>query len=216
MYRLGKETLYPQDVVSLIRKNKKIGIFFRHSERFTDNKVLTGNEVQLTEKGISMAKHLGESFSQVSDIKCLSSPIHRCISTLESVNLGSNKIIPIKKSKLLGDPGIFFDPNSEINCWYEMERQGFINYSMKYFDTGSNIGSRPLELASKELLEFFLINMVGDLTLFNSHDFLVGAFMKHLGVKNPTPNDFVDFLEGVVIEQSDKEITFHNFKQSRI
>lgn len=117
-----------------------------------------------------------------------------------------NNDLNIKTSNLLGSPGVYYDQNSDYNCEDEMKKEGFFTYVNSYLMDGIAVGSRKLDIASLELKDFFLNNMKLNLTLFCSHDFLVAAFMRFTGIKFPSKNGFVDYLEGsaFIIDNNNK------------
>ena len=199
------------DIVELVNNDYKVGLFFRHSERFIDNQVLTGSEVQLTENGKKMSLRFGESIKAIKEINSFSSPIYRCVNTLELIQKGASSNNEIIETKMLGAPGCFVDPERESSCGDAMAKQGFMNYTLSYNQNFNNIGSRNLIEASIEIEDFITKNMKKGLTLFNTHDFFVSAFMRYTGVKNTTADDYVAYLEGVIIAEKDGKKTFSRF-----
>lgn len=210
--RRTNNIVYPSDLVRYITNDCKVGILFRHAERYNASESIVGQQVKLTMNGEKKAINLGKELSGISSISLISSPIHRCISTLSFFRDGHGAENEIFLSKRLGDPGVYFDALSERDCGSEMAKQGFIEYSLKYYRDWINYGCRRLDLASEELQDFINESMESSLTLFNSHDFIVGAFMEYVDVKTPTKEDFVEFLEGVaIIKKRNGKFIFKRF-----
>ncbi len=208
-----EDIIKAKDIKNFINEGYKVGIFFRHSERYDGKNNLAANDVMLTDYGKKIAENLGVALSQIEKADFYSSPIIRCVATMECIQKGMRRNAHIVKSKKLGDPGVYFDSLSEKDCGEAMEKQGFFNYSLKYLAEWKNDGCRRLDLASEELIDYIVENMKQPLSLFNSHDFLVAALMKYLKIENPTKEDFVDFLEGVVILiDEENERAFKRFK----
>lgn len=210
---LNNKILKTQDIIDLINQNNKVGLFFRHSERFSGVNALIGDNILLTENGKQMAFNLGKSLSVLTSVSFFSSPIERCVQTVEEISKGMNtQKKSIIKTQMLGDPGVYFDRESKINCGFAMEKKGFHNYVRDYFQYGIADGSKQLTKASEELNEFILNNMNTDITFFNSHDFLVASFMRYCGVKYPIQSDFVDYLEGVLFVKNEfNELQYYRF-----
>ncbi|PIE78370.1 MAG: hypothetical protein CSA15_08145 [Candidatus Delongbacteria bacterium] len=202
------------NIIDFILQNKRVMLFFRHSERYEDNNIITSDQISLTEKGKNMAQKLGMKFNGIDDISFFSSPIERCYETLKFMAKGLNiDNFICKKSEILGAPGIYFDRKANPDCGYWMNKLGYHEYCRQYLMNGYMRGSKDLTSASEELLDY-LLHSKTKLSLFNSHDFLVAAFMIFSGVKYPVESDFVDYLEGVaVVIDRDNSIYFYRFKE---
>lgn len=208
------EKLEVNDILKLIDEGKKIAIFIRHAERYEDkNNELVGEDVLLTENGKNDAQKLGDKLKEIEDIFYCSSPINRCIETLENVGKGAGKKIDINTSTKLGRPGVYYNMDSDIDSGIAMKQNGFINYSNSYLFSGSIIGSKRLDIASEELKEYFLNNFKAKLNIFCSHDFLIAAFMRFTGVRFPDKYNYVDYLTGIAIIFDEDKVHFYEFIQ---
>lgn len=199
------------DIKDLVENGKKVALLFRHAERFVDDQVLTGNDVQLTDNGKKQSILFGEKLKNMKDIKFFSSPIPRCVNTLEHIAEGACNVEMINKTKMLGDPGCYIIPDQSDICGEAMQKNGFMSYAMSYIQNLEMPGTKNLSKASEELENYIYQNMGDGLTLFNTHDFFVSAFMRYCGVKHPTIDNYIEYFEGVVlvVDECNNKFFYH-------
>ncbi len=160
----------------------------RHAEK-TDSRV----HANLTEKGIIDAKKYGQELrSQNIHIdKIVTSPIHRCVQTAQSIVVGLKYNIPIVKSIKLGNPGVYIsDDKKAMEVFNNFSLLDIINMQLrKKILPGFN----HIESASLELNSF--IHSFSENVLFISHDAVIIPFVSWLYKKNEiNHSDLIDYL----------------------
>ena len=197
------------EIKEIANNGTKVGLFVRHSERFpiTPETPNWGQDVLLTKNGIEIAKAFGRQLATDLNLGLWSSPVERCRQTCSAFAEGAGAhSSQIEDHTHLGDPGIYLDGSGEHE---EAMRTNFHVYALKYLDTGTAAGTRPLHAASEELISFLLDKMQPhDMTLFVTHAFFAAILMSYLGLKAPDWDDWCDYLEGVCILAKGSEVQF--------
>jgi len=200
------------EINNLIKNGAQIAIVLRHAERQIISKDTPnwGNDVSITEKGMTSAQLLGNDF-HCSNISVYTSPIKRCVQTGESILFNSNQIS--KKVYIdynLGSPGIYFDHTGDHEEEMSIDFHDFMN---DYLSKGCAKGMKQLSSASEELI-FHIDDHIKDnqLTFFISHDLHIACLMNFLGLKKPKKDDWCDYLEGVCVIKESNLLKFRLFK----
>ncbi|HEU5377242.1 MAG TPA: histidine phosphatase family protein [Ktedonobacteraceae bacterium] len=97
-------------------------LLLRHSHRFPlpDSLLSSGSEVDLTPEGIRMAEELGGMLQRFRPGLLQTSPVLRCVHTLQVIRKGAGWDVPITTDWRLGKPGAFIiDPQiaNTVETW---------------------------------------------------------------------------------------------------
>lgn len=189
-----------REIFQLISSGHRVGLFLRHSERNPIVKSSWGEEVLLTPYGIEIATKLGARFHGIDGLAIYSSPVERCRQTGIAFADGAGERSSPVESALLGSPGAFKNP--DFDKAQTITPENFSRFASQYLQEGFAAGMYPLVSACETLLDFMLQNMKTNLTLYATHDFFCAGLLDFLGLKHLTPEDYVDYLEGVCLVQS--------------
>ena len=178
---------------------RKIAILMRHAERERIPHGEFGNDFPITKNGEKMALDFGKSISGLNVLKIISSPIPRCVQTAESIRKGMGKEIEIKTDNHLGDPGFHIYDADVIGKKY-------LEYGAKgVFEKFAN-GEKMLGLNDAEYLRTTAFDWLksqtkeNGITIFVTHDALISHFAHANGIKKYSKENWVDFLDGIIVE----------------
>lgn len=176
---------------------KQTVIILRHAHRSPFLPKSLGNDVKLTVKGKREARMLGRSFAQIPLGKVYTSPLRRCIQTIEELLKGAQQAPPIIQSKMLGDPGLFIEDPQQVKTIF---LENTIQEIAQTIVNGQTLpGMRSLAEGGKLFLE-----SVRQIKCFPclmiTHDIIICLlccfFFRSKNVQKYLPG----FLEGVSIE----------------
>ncbi len=170
----------------------------RHAE-----KSLVGEQT-LTQNGLQEAYFYGQKLSQLGIFFDLikTSPVTRCIQTAEKIVEGMNIDIPIQKSRLLGNPGIFVkDEQKAAKVFNQYSVCEVINQLIqnKHLD-----GFYPIKQASQLLIDDFNTAwLTNQSILYISHDAIIMPFVAYInGITEIDEKQIINFLQGYEIIKS--------------
>jgi len=161
----------------------------RHAEKSDDSV-----HAKLTEKGLNDSFLYGKNLklNNINIDLIITSPIERCIQTAKKISDGYG-YIEIKKSNLLGNPGIFVnDADIAMKIFNKYKLIDIINMQL----SGKKLcGFNKIDLATQKLLLF--MQSQKDNVLYISHDAIITPFVNFIGnINHIEQNDIVDYLCG--------------------
>ena len=161
----------------------------RHAEKSDDSV-----HAKLTEKGLNDSFLYGKNLrlNNTNIDLIITSPIERCLQTAEKISEGYGDI-KIKKSNLLGDPGVFVnDADIAMKIFNKYKLIDIINMQL----SGQELeGFNNIDTATQKLLLFMKNN--GDNILYISHDAIITPFINFIeNIKNIEQDDIVKYLDG--------------------
>lgn len=184
----------PEDIYKILNDGLSVCILLRHSRRFPIKSGSWGNEVSLTDKGRDYARQLGAIFKEHHFKSFFSSPVSRCIDTCLNYAHSSGVAIEwndIEIKPYLGLPGAFI----KEDAYSIMNPDLFWKKCMRFIESGSEEGFRPLHEGSMEILDLIRHSFSVSPTLICSHDFVIASLKKYLGFSS---SNMPDYLEGLV------------------
>ena len=203
-------------IKEFVAKGAKVGIFIRHGERAPRPKGEWGNDLLLTDRGVEQSLALGKRLAFCCDCSFHSSPIERCIQTVQGIASGifgerlSSERIEI--SEMLGDPGPFNNKENPAN----FEPDKFSKVADTYLDNGEINGLYPLSEACERLCNYLCGSLTSSLNIFGTHDFFVAGLERFQGLRHPKNGDWIDFLESVCfVDDGSGKVQWYIFKGAK-
>lgn len=179
--------------------NKKIAVLIRHGEREKIPDGQFGADCMLTENGVREALAMGENLKQYKIVKILTSPIPRCVQTSELLRKGMGKDLEIIKDTHLGDPGFHISNGDKAGRFYlEYGSEGVY----ERFAAGEGMdGISDIDFLRGSAVDWLKSQMhETGVTLFVTHDALIAHFAYANGIKKYTRENWVEYLDGIVVE----------------
>lgn len=187
------------DIPELIKKGRRVALYIRHGERLPRPQGQWGEDIPLTPKGIKDAINFGTLLSSCGDCAFHTSPVRRCRQTALSIAQGmlfrQIDSASTAESNLLGSPGPFNDQNEP----HDFLPDEFQSVTSHYIETGYHRGLKPLSLACEEIIGYLRTSMFKPLNIFVTHDLFVAGLQRFLGLRHPTTDNWIQFLEGVCL-----------------
>ena len=218
----GSRIEIPQSVLTNLKKvpkNKSVILLLRHSAREKLAQDFSVSYVQsITERGKEIAFELGNILGdRLGDVH--SSPLTRCVETVQYIQMGANNKRTIHKNRILGDPGVFvLDGKLGGKTWFEYSNEE-INESL------CGLHARPLpglawgyEAAMFALQSIlFEVSSESGIHLFTTHDSILAGICSHFFGKKLSLQDWPEFLEGAFIwvEEDRVHLQFRNEETQR-
>ncbi|HYO67908.1 MAG TPA: histidine phosphatase family protein [Archangium sp.] len=174
---------------------RPVAMLLRHAARPPIPPGQTGDELALTEEGMSLAKHLGGRMS--GRLAALhTSPVLRCVQTAEALREGAQADLDITPDRLLGAPGAFIV--DALLGGQTLQRLGLESF-LEHLIAGEGVLpglAEPTSAAS--LLVRHMIGRMGSrggLHVFVTHDSLLAPTAAR-ALRCPLPRrDWPDYLE---------------------
>ena len=175
-------------------------LVIRHGPR--DKKDQPPILAELTAAGRRECKRLGAMLTPHRPCAIFASPFPRCIDTGRCIAAGAQWELPVRGSRLLGDPGPFVQPEQiakskdpriiaarESHDWEPLLRR---------HARGEHIpGVTPRDQGARQFCEQLFAAQTGGYLLCISHHSIIAAVMAAFGLQSdPWP----DFLEGAVLQ----------------
>ncbi len=186
-------------ILPKLPKDRPVGILLRHAERPEFRVGEDGHHFRLTPDGVTAALRLGETIgNRIAGL--IASPVPRCVQTAAEVGRGAGHDGSVTEAEILGHPGVFVsDPRRAMETLVAM---GLVDFVDALGDGERLDGMKPPRPAAEQLLRFMLETSEEKgtgLTLFASHDIVVGPFLSLLGRNGcqPPRSRIIGFLEGV-------------------
>lgn len=203
----------PQWMLSALQQvpqDRAIGLLLRHADREALLKDFVQSYIQpLTEVGRQRSLHLGKELGS-SLVRCHSSPLTRCMETVQYLQQGAGTKVPIVSSPLLGNPGVFVqDANLAAQTWTAISVE-HINDSLSAKDAEPLPGLARGYESSMFAIQHFLSQMddVLGVHVFCSHDSIVGPICSQVFGTLFSVSEWPFFLEGVIFWRDGLDVHF--------
>lgn len=202
--------------VSLLPTDKPMVLFARHSIRELEGEsVFSGYQLPLTEQGRQLAVNWGAWLQDngLQLTKSVSSPIQRCVDTVELMQQGAGISSNITTDQLLVEPGSYITDVSKVGKkFFEMGAIGFLNAFLRQELEGTKTPVQGV-MDILRLLYDSQPTQAGELSIVCSHDTILVVFMAVL-LEQPeiTQADWPAMMEGVFLwfDESDKAFESSN------
>lgn len=181
-------------------------LLVRHADRGPIPPGDPGNDLPLLPEGVERALALGRAIGVRLGV-VQSSPVPRCVETAAAITKGAECPVPIHPDTQLGDPGVYVEHGGI--AWEQWQIIGHKRVVEQIIAGVRLPGLADPMPASRRLYEHLVATAAGraGIHVFVTHDLLVTAAAAHwLGVR-PTPTDWPDFLEAVVLGVSGDQVT---------
>lgn len=178
-------------------RDRPVAILLRHGARESIPEGSVGYDLPITPAGRLQAEHLGTRLGP--DLRALfSSPLARCTETAAALARGAEVDLPIRTSKLLGDPGAFVaDDQLAWTNWQELGHEGVMRHLGRRSEALPGMVPRAQATAT---LRDWMLQEAGEepgFHLFVTHDALVLPFAAELEDRVFEEEEWPGFLEGV-------------------
>lgn len=177
---------------------KRVAVLIRHGERGKIPEGKFGNELPLTPNGTQQSLELGRALARYPVTRIITSPILRCVQTAEALRSGIEKPISIVEDTHLGNPGFHIsDPKKAGRHYIELGGEKVF----EKFILGENLeGISDASYLRTTALEWLKsqANECG-ISIFVTHDALIAHFAFANGIKTYSRENWIGFLDGVVI-----------------
>lgn len=199
------------DALQHVPNDRAIGLLLRHADREALLKDFAQSYIQpITEIGRQRSLHLGKVLGN--DLVCChSSPLTRCMQTMQYVQQGADVEVPIVSSPLLGDPGVFVvDADLAGQTWSTVPvEQINDNLCSNIVEPlkGLARGRQATSVAIQKILSE--VHSTPGVHLYCSHDSIVGPVCSHLMSEVLSVSEWPRFLEGVLLWLEGSEVRFH-------
>ena len=191
--------------------DRAIGLLLRHADREALFKDFAQSYIQpITEIGRQRSLHLGKVLGSRL-IRCHSSPLTRCMQTMQYVQQGAGIGVDIVEKRLLGDPGVFVvDADLAGQTWSTVPvEQINDNLCSNIVEPlkGLARGRQATNVAIQKILSE--VQSTPGVHLYCSHDSIVGPICSHLMSEVLSVSEWPRFLEGVLLWREGSEVRFH-------
>lgn len=203
----GTEWQIPDSTLQLLKRaprDRPVAVLLRHSVRNALPPGAEGYALPITPAGQRLAQELGERLG--ARLRSLhSSPLVRCVQTVEALREGAGTSQPVVNDRLLGDPGAFV-MDGDI-AWQNWERLGHEGV-MAHLVSGSSVlpGMARPDVAARFLVHHMMA-VAGDepgVHVFVTHDSLVTAAASRLLGCALGPADWPWYLEAAWFWRTDE------------
>jgi hypothetical protein len=180
----------------------KLALMIRHGDRDKIPAGEHGNEVLLNKIGEENSISLGKSLQGITISKILTSPIQRCVQTAEFIAKGYGKELDIVQTTCLGAPGLHITDDVVAGAYFL--KHGFFKILDEFIKGEPSPGLRTKIQYGHLMTEFVIANTENNgLTIFVTHDSLVALYHFCLDETIYTPDNWVKYLEGLIINTTD-------------
>lgn len=186
--------------LAAIPTDQPVALLLRHSVRDPIPEGETGNDLPLTDKGVEIARELGEKLKgRLSTLH--TSPVRRCVQTAEHLRSGAGINCEIKLDRMLGDPGVFIE-DAEV-AGQNFQTREYWELIASLVRGEKLIGMRHGPTAARQLTEHMLARIDGKpgVHIFVTHDYFL-ATLAAVGLALASDESLAPkFLDGVFIWQ---------------
>ncbi len=186
--------------LSRVPQQAHTAILLRHAAREQFSPGSFGNETNLTPAGVQAAEALGRKLRSRRPGRLMSSPLQRCISTVEALARSAGWDIPVELDDRLGAPGPFVvdaDIAGPLFQQYPLveivQRQLMIPTPLP--------GMRSTSIGVALVIDLMLerLNVPGRLDVLVTHDIILAVVVGYLLETIFDETMMPDFLEGLII-----------------
>jgi broad specificity phosphatase PhoE len=176
-------------------------ILIRHTNREKIIENSSGFNVSITGEGKVRAIDLGKRLNDTNISWSKTSPLPRCVQTIQSISHGYGKEIPNSFSSILGEPGPFvFDGEVALKSFIDLGTEKLVRDMIKGRTfPGIRSSSEGSEHLLKGISEMFIQNPGNGICI--SHDAILMPFIATY-CQEVFHNDWLRPLDGVIIEKS--------------
>jgi broad specificity phosphatase PhoE len=203
-----RPVVHIQEIVDRMERGEGVSLILRHAERDPIAQGEWGDDAKLNRHGQLAAQSLGQILGRKEpDWTFVSSPIERCIDTCHHLSRGlgtSLNASDIIKTSLLGNPGPFKDTEQDQS---HLTPENFMKAALLYIYTGHGKGFRALIDGCRDMMNLAEKFMKDGPTLLITHDFFIAGLFDHLGLHHPTPDGWVEYLDGVCFFSNGWQLT---------
>jgi probable phosphoglycerate mutase len=192
------------DLILYHNKFDKLIVIIRHSNREHIPNGVHDIITPINDIGKINAQKVGKLLQKF-DLKSIyTSPVDRCIQTSKNILIGYNKTFEIKETEMLGEPGTYvFDREIAKNHFIKLSTKTVVEKQIK----GEHLeGIREIKEGSNILKQFVIDKLISlnknELIVFVTHDAILAPFIYSLTGEKFGKNNWVDFLDGIVITKS--------------
>ena len=189
--------------LALLDKTKTNALLLRHAER--DKMDIGQIEQRLNEAGIKNATILGAQLRGFVDYRFFSSPVDRCIQTVECLQMGifgNREEKPNSHSDLLGRPGVFV-VDRKNNAFRTSNCKDVVICQIAHKNLEGIRGSIE---GTRILIDFVIEQMKlatpGSLLVFVTHDAIVAPVIFELTGEQFDHDHWPDYSDGIIVEQT--------------
>lgn len=194
-----------RDVLSGLRENEKVVFFIRHSAR-TDDTSING---ELTEKGKSQARELGQGLQAYGDFTFISSTYKRAAETCRYIAEGKGQgNFSLQQFADLTD--VWYVKNTDLLAKYKSENNnqgGWNVFSRWAFTSRYSDAFKDIDEASQDLVDMYLIpefEKMPKYTIAVSHDQLLVPFTawatnRLVDLRYYETNKWLNYMSGVAM-----------------
>lgn len=182
--------------------DSKIAVILRHGDRDQIPPGEFGNDIILNKKGQLNAIEFGRKMREYPINRIYTSPIERCVQSAELISKGYESDLEIKTTKSLGAPGLHIADE-------KIAGESYLAYGtleiLNSFIAGKNVpGIHDSKHFAKVMTQFVKESTTDKgLTLFITHDSLVSLYHFCLDGTIYTSDNWVKYLNGIVIKFDD-------------
>ena len=206
----------PQPAASILERltavpeDADVALMIRHAEREAIPSGAFGRDVGLTEQGIRSSERLGAALSKVRAVSAVSSPVYRCVQTVEALLRGSGSCAGVATDRRLGGPGPFVVvPEVAGALFLEVPVQEIARRQLE--EPAPPPGMRRTEEGVAILLDLLTANLGrnGRLFVYVTHDIILTPFIGTLYGKSANETGWPHFLDGLLLWQWGKRFHFN-------
>ena len=194
------ETIGFSRVAELLRQGGRVSLFVRHSERppIDPGDQTFGQTLPLTPRGVEIARDAGKHLAGFTDARFAASPMVRCRMTAQCIAEGMG----------LTEVSVTDEPRLGLGCFYYedpeklqsvMRQQGYLSFMLEYLRKGVAPYSRPIDVATEQMVAWLKDATVRPLNVLISHDVFVASLLTGLNVRTYTAGNWVGFMHGAAI-----------------
>ena len=195
-----EETIDFTRVAEMVKAGCRVSLFVRHSERppIDPTDAEFGRTLALTPRGVEIARDAGKCFAGIREVRFMASPMVRCQMTAQCIAEGMG----------LSDVRVTDEPRLGLKCFYyeepeklqaAMRQQGYLSFMLDYLHKGVAPYSRPLDVATGQMVAWLKGATVCALNVLVSHDIFVASLLSGLKVRNYSPENWVGFVHGAAV-----------------
>ncbi len=196
------------EILDRIQRGEKAALVLRHAEREPIPPGVWGEDAGLNRNGQLMAGTLGRLLGKTAcDWTFVSSTVERCVDTCLCLAKGMGAMInqsQVSTTSLLGSPGPFKDISADQS---HLTPDNFMDAGFPYIHTGLGKGFRPLADGCRDMMDLATQSMQDGPAVLITHDFFIAGLFDHLGLLRPSPENWVDFLDGVCFFSNGSKLT---------
>jgi len=195
-----EETIDWRGVAGLLGQGCRVSLFVRHSERPPIDPADTGfgQALALTPDGAALARRAGAFLAGCTDVRFAASPMVRCRMTAQCIAEGMGLAgAPVADEPTLGLDNFYYEDAGKLQA--AMRARGYLAFMLEYLRTGVAPYSRPLDVATVQMVAWLKGATVRPLNVLVSHDIFVAALLTGLKARAYTADDWVGFIHGAAI-----------------